>query len=83
MPITTNSQVTDTVSQTAMMTLGASGSVAQGLLTQGFVAAMATAAQAAVAQQDATQILADAALAAGLKRMAQTVESGGPDGDNS
>ncbi|WP_305968793.1 MULTISPECIES: RebB family R body protein [unclassified Mameliella] len=66
-----NSQVTDTVSQTALMTLGTAGSVAQALMAQGFVAALASSTQAAAAQQEATQVLADAALAAALKRMGQ------------
>ncbi|WP_421905133.1 hypothetical protein [Mameliella sp.] len=37
MPNMANSQVTDTVSQTALMTLGTAGSVAQALMAQGFV----------------------------------------------
>ncbi|BBU57939.1 MULTISPECIES: RebB family R body protein [Mameliella] len=76
MPNMANSQVTDTVSQTTLMTLGTAGSVAQALLSQGLVAALATSTQAAAAQQEATQVLADAALAAALKRMGQASGSG-------
>ena len=81
MPNMANSQVTDTVSQTTLMTLGTAGSVAQALLSQGLVAALATSTQAAAAQQEATQVLADAALAAALKRMGQASGSGGTHGD--
>ncbi|GGF46947.1 Killing trait domain-containing protein [Mameliella alba] len=76
MPNMANSQVTDTVSQTTLMTLGTAGSVAQALLSQGLVAALATSTQAAAAQQEATQVLADAALAAALKRMGLASGSG-------
>ena len=80
MPNMANSQVTDTVSQTTLMTLGTAGSVAQALLSQGLVAALATSTQAAAAQQEATQVLADAALAAALKRMGLAPGSGGTHG---
>ncbi len=69
LPTATNGQITDTVSQTTLLTVGTAGSVARGVVNQSFAAAMAAADQNATAQQEATQILADAALATAIKQM--------------
>ncbi len=68
-PTASNSQTTDTVSQTTVLTVGTAGSVARGVVNQSFAAAMAAADQNATAQQEASQVLADAALAFAIKRM--------------
>lgn len=68
-PTPVNGQITDTVSQSTLMSVGTAGSVARSVITQGFAAAMAASGQNSTAQQEATQILADAALTAALARM--------------
>ncbi len=68
-PTSVNSQITDTVSQSAISTAGATGAVAQTALAHGFVQALTNAMQGASLQQQSTQTLADAALTASLQAL--------------
>lgn len=79
-PTSVNDQITDTVSQSALMTSGTAPSTAQDLLNQGMVHALGTLFEGACAQQQATQILADAALSKALSFFPLKMP-GAPDGD--
>lgn len=68
-PTPVNGQITDTLSQTALMTLGTAGSTARGLLWHSVAQTLALSADGARAQSEATQMIADAALTAALTRM--------------
>lgn len=68
-PTPVNGVITDTVSQTSLMTLGAAGSTARAMLAQSLGDTLALASEGARAQAEATQVMADAALSAALTRM--------------
>ncbi len=65
-PTSVNDQITDTVSQSALMTTGTATATAQDLLSQGTAHAFGVLFEAASAQQQASQTLADAALSKAL-----------------
>lgn len=79
-PTFVNSMSTDTVSQTILDAAGATSPVAQSVLAQAFSQSLSLSLQNAALQQQATEILADAALTASLAALKSSIGGSEPGG---